>query len=104
MRFLLLPLLGLFLLGCQYVAPPGGEDAYCYKVTAGLPVSRGGTLVFFTDVEPLQSQGAISLVDAWVGHSCCGFDVSTRFDRRVDYIVLPDSVFRMVRVENRCWP
>jgi len=109
------PLIGLvvlflatFAVGCNYQPPPGGVEAYCWRIEAILPDSNDNTsMVFYTNIKPTEEAKIIRVTDAWLAWSQIGSGVETmsasRFDRHIGEMTLARDAFKSVTVWQTDW-
>ena len=106
MRLGLVPifLVALLIAGCscaEYIPPPEGEDAYCYRVVYKFDYSEA---IFITDVSPeFDGDKTITLRQTWMAfdHDDNNPFVALRFDRVFKEITL-DIQAGSVSVRQRC--
>lgn len=101
MRYITLLLalvLGALLLGCQYVAPPGGEGAYCYRVDYEPAYTKGGGVILLTNTAPEWVDEHLVVEDAWLTFNKDDGGAAVRFDRYVDEVTLSPDLAQWRRV------
>lgn len=97
----LLIALTVFVAACEYQAPPGGPDGYCWRVKQ-TRFEAEQDLVLYTNVEPTRRSGSVTVRDAWFTFANNG-RVPDRYDRYADEVMLSD-VLGGVTIEQRCDP
>ena len=101
---LLITVLAVALIACEYQPPPGGVEAYCWRVEARAPV-QGSSMVFYTNTKPTETDGVVWVSDAWLTWNELGGPTSrpSRFDRHINVIGLPRTAFESVAVRQMDW-
>jgi len=94
-----------FAMGCDYQAPPGGVEVYCWRIEAKPPASIY-TMVFYSNAKPTEESEVITVTDAWLAWNRLGGFMnfsSSRFDRRIATMTLARDAFESVTVRQTDW-
>lgn len=91
----------VFLVACDYQAPPGGPDSYCWRIVQER-TKVPKELVFYTNKAPRHNGDSVTIRDAWFAVQNT-WPVSDRYDRYVEKVVL-NEVLGGITIEQRCEP